>query len=432
MTDELTVYLDGVPIGSLAQSAGGSIQFSYDNDYRRAHDATPLSLSMPTVRGQHKNKQARAYLQGLLPDSEGRLAELGREHRVSPNNPFALLTYTGRDAAGAVQILPRESDSTDAAQRQGDVTELSESEFGAVVADVIANRDTWGRRETNARWSLPGAQPKVALFRTPQGTWAVPNDSTPTTHIVKPAVPPYSNHHINEFMTMSAARNLGLDVANDFVITTDRGDHAFVSERYDRVERDGRWVRLHQEDFCQAMAVAPANKYQSDGGPSVNQIAQLFTGLPDTEDRRLNARRFYDALVFNLAAQGTDAHAKNYSFMLNGDRAMMAPLYDLGSHAPYPTRNNAPVMLAMSIEGKYRMSAVGLEALERTGMRLGLDRDYSRQRGEAITQGIVQAYQKAADYARTQLGDDPFIEEMVGAIEAYASDRGWHRKSSVV
>jgi serine/threonine-protein kinase HipA len=111
---------------------------------------------------------------------------------------------------------------------------------------------------------------------------------------------------------------------------------------------------------------------------------------------------------------------------------MMAPLYDLGSHAPYPTRNNAPVMLAMSIEGKYRMSAVGLEALERTGMRLGLDRDYSRQRGEAITQGIVQAYQKAADDARTQLGDDPFIEEMVGAIEAYASDRGWHRKSSVV
>ena len=177
----------------------------------------------------------RAFLQGHLPDSEGRLAELGREHHVSPNNPFALLAHTGRDAAGAVQILPPGEDSPDAARRQGDATELDDEEFGAVVADVIANRDTWGRRETNVRWSLPGAQPKVALFRTSAGKWAVPNDSTPTTHIVKPAVPPFSSHHVNEFMTMSAARHLGLEVANDFAVTTDRGNHAFASERVSSV-----------------------------------------------------------------------------------------------------------------------------------------------------------------------------------------------------
>lgn len=217
---------------------------------------------MPLVRESHKNRPVRAFLHGLLPDSDGRLAELGREYRVSPNNPFALLAHVGRDAAGAVQILPEGDDSPDAAARHGDVTELDENEFGAVIADVIANRDTWGRRETNVRWSLPGVQPKVALFRTAQGAWAVPNDSTPTTHIIKPAVPPYSNHHINEFMTMSAARHLGLHVANDFMITTDRDDHAFVSERYDRAEHNGRWWRLHQEDFCQAMAVPLLNKYQ--------------------------------------------------------------------------------------------------------------------------------------------------------------------------
>lgn len=116
----------------------------------------------------------------------------------------------------------------------------------------------------------------------------------------------------------------------------------------------GRWVRLHQEDLCQSMAVLPQKKYQVDGGPSVRQIARLFRSLPDAQDRVRNAERFYDALVFSLASQGTDAHAKNYSLLLEGDHARLAPLYDLGSHddlgshAPYPTRG-AALTLAMTL-----------------------------------------------------------------------------------
>ncbi|MCU1411581.1 MAG: HipA protein [Rhodoglobus sp.] len=426
----LNVYLDGTRVGDLTQNAGGAVAFTYDDDYRRGSSSTPLSLSMPLVRAAHKNKQTRAFLQGLLPDSEGRLAELGREYHVSPNNPFALLANAGRDAAGAVQILPAGEESPDAARRQGDVTELSDEDFGDVVADVIAHRDTWGRRDTNGRWSLPGAQPKVALFRSRDGRWAVPNDSTPTTHIIKPAVPPYSSHHINEFMTMAAARHLGLTVANDFMITTSRGDHAFVSERYDRVERSGRWARLHQEDLCQAFAVPPLNKYQNEGGPGIIRIGRLFQGLPDAEDRRDNAGRFYDAIVFNLAAQGTDAHAKNYSLMLDGDRARLAPLYDLGSHAPYPTMNSAPLELAMAVDGEYRMSAVGIEALTKAGARLGLPEESARDRADAITHGIVEAYDRAAEDARSVLGHNEFIGTMVDSIADYAAARGWVGRSS--
>ena len=425
----LSVYLDGTPIGELTQN-GGAVAFTYDDAYRRDDSSTPLSLSMPLVRATHKNKQTRAFLQGLLPDSEGRLAELGREYHVSPNNPFALLANIGRDAAGAVQILASGEESSDAARRQGEVAELSDDDFADLVADLIANRDTWGKRETNGKWSLPGAQPKVALFRTPDGSWAVPEDSTPTTHIIKPAVPPYSSHHINEFMTIAAARHLKLPVANDFMVTTTRGDHAFVSERYDRVKRNGRWARLHQEDLCQAFAVPPLNKYQNEGGPGINRIARLFQGLPDAEDRRLNASRFYDAIIFNLAAQGTDAHAKNYSLMLDGDRARMAPLYDLGSHAPYPTRNNAPLELAMAVDGEYRMSAVGTEALMKAGVKLGLPEEVARDRADFITHGIVEAYDRAAEEARAVLGDEAFIGTMVDSIAEYAAARGWVDRTS--
>ena len=422
---ELCVYLDGGFIGTMHQAPGGNITFTYDDDYRRAPDATPLSLAMPLVRAQHKNRAVRPFLQGLLPDSIGRLEELAREYRVSAENPFALLTHIGRDAAGAVQLLPPDEESPDAARRQGEVTELSDDEFADVIADVIANRETWGRHNPSARWSLPGAQPKIALFRTEHGRWAVPTDSTPTTHILKPAVPPYSDHHLNEFMTMSAARHLGLDVADDFIFTTNRGDAVFVSTRYDRERRGTRWARLHQEDLCQAMSVPPRNTYQEDGGPSVNRIAQLFAGLPSREDRARNTEGFFDSLAFNVAALGTDAHAKNYSLLLRGERATLAPLYDLGSHAAYPSPSGASLTSAMSIDGEYRMSGIGLGHLVSAGRRLGLEAEHAHFRAEQVTGGIVEAYRAAADDARAQLGEHPFIERLVSSITEYAEQRGW-------
>lgn len=428
MTEELATYLDGQRIGTLIQSEQGNLTFSYDDAYRQQRGATPLSLSLPLARSEHKNRPTRSFLQGLLPDSPGRLEELSRGFGVSPRNPFALLAHMGRDAAGAVQILPEGEASGDAAVRTGELDVLDEGDFADLIADVIANQDTWGRRDNaNVRWSLPGAQPKVALFRTAAGHWAVPRDSTPTTHIVKPAVPPYSDHHINEFMTMAAARHLGLVVADDFVTTTTRGDHAFVSVRYDRRDVGGRWRRLHQEDLCQAMATPPEKKYQADGGPGIATIAQLLASNPDAADARDNARRFFDAIVFNVAALGTDAHAKNYSLLLEGDRVTLAPLYDLGSHAPYPMRGDAFPRLAMSVEGEYRAAGITTLSLARAARRLGLDDTYAFERATEITSRIVDAYEVSAEIARKHLGDHEFIDRMLAGIRDHARQRGWIR-----
>lgn len=426
MSSELLVYLDGEAIGVIEQSEGGALSFAYDAEYRVRRDATPLSLSLPLVRARHKNKPVRAFLQGLLPDSPGRLAELAREHHVSANNPFALLSHVGRDAAGAVQLLPPGEASADAAGRQGDLRELSDSDFAELVADLVRNGDTWGRRSDDARWSLPGAQPKVALFRTQEGRWAVPQDSTPTTHILKPAVAPYPDHHINEFMTMAAARALRLHVADDFLVTTERGDAVFVSTRYDRRLEEGRWHRLHQEDLCQALSVPPDKKYQAEGGPGIAAIARLFDALPDAEDRQRNARRFFEALVFSLASLGTDAHAKNYSLLLRRDRATVAPLYDLGSYAPYLSAGGGDPKLAMSIDGEYSVGRIGLDALVGVAKRLGVDGDWAEARVREITGGLVDAYAAAADVARMQLGGDPFIARMLDSIHEYASSCSWN------
>lgn len=121
----LRAYLDGVPVGTVEQTPQGALSFAYDEDYRRDPESTPLSLSMPLARDRHGNKAVRAYLDGLLPDSQPARQRWAREFNVSANNPFALLRHVGMDAAGAVQMLPVEVPATDAAARDGDVEWLA-------------------------------------------------------------------------------------------------------------------------------------------------------------------------------------------------------------------------------------------------------------------------------------------------------------------
>ena len=331
----LAVFLDGVRLGTVTQSRGGALSLSYDEAYRSRPGATPLSLSMPLTAAEHPNRRISAYLWGLLPDSPGALARLGSEHGVSANNPFSLLRHVGRDAAGAVQLMPDGEDAPDAAVRRGEVEWLSDDDFTELVENLATHADDWSPGRFEGRWSLAGAQPKVALHRDPEtGRWGIPRDSTPTTHIIKPVLPQYQQHHVNEFLCLGAAREAGLLAARTEIIETPRV-RALVSERYDRVrDASGRWRRVHQEDLCQALSVPPTLKYQTDGGPGVAQIADLILRL-GVEDRQISARRFLEALAFNVLIGGTDAHAKNYSMMLAGGRAQLAPLYDVASAAAY-------------------------------------------------------------------------------------------------
>ena len=51
---------------------------------------------------------------------------------------------------------------------------------------------------------------------------------------------------------------------------------AIVVTRFDRRERNGVWERIHQEDLCQALALDPSRKYETDGGPGVARMASLL------------------------------------------------------------------------------------------------------------------------------------------------------------
>jgi len=419
--DELRAFLDGTPVGTFEMSAAGNTTFTYDDAYRSLPTATPISLSMRTSRSSWKARAAAPFLAGLLPDSPDRLRELAAEHHVT-ENPFRLLERIGRDAAGAVQLLPPGAESTDAAERRGAIRPLNADEFSEMMEALARNPGTWGGARNAGRWSLAGAQSKVALFRFDDGTWGVPEDSTPTTHILKPVTEAMPDHDVNEFVSMEAARLLGFEVAEHELIRTSAGTRVFVSGRYDRARRDdGTWHRLHQEDLCQSMSVFPARKYQEEGGPSARQIAaHLRSAVPDPLQRRDAQRRFYDALVLTLAMLGTDAHAKNYSFLLDGTSVRLAPLYDLASHAAYPSRDDAPLRGAMSIGGEYRFDRVGETDFREVARSFDLSADEATDRYRCITAGVAEAFSAAAAQVH-----EPFARELADAVAAHARARGW-------
>jgi serine/threonine-protein kinase HipA len=371
-TRTLRVFLDGVPVGTLTQSNQGNLSYSYDNAYIDQADPTPLSLSLPVLSDRHRDKAVRAYLEGLLPDSEGARQRWGRECNVSPNNPFALVAHVGRDAAGAVQIFPPDDDPADARARNGDIQWLTDTDLADLVQELAAHQTDWDPGRFGGRWSLAGAQPKVALFRDAEtGRFGIPRDSTPTTVIVKPAVAGYARHHINEALCLRAAREAGLLTATSEVVQI--GDNqVLISTRYDRHHDVTGWRRVHQEDMCQALSVHPSLKYESDGGPGVGDIADLLDRLP-IEDRGVNAERFFKALVFNVLIGGADAHAKNYSLVLIGSRAQVSPLYDVASAAPYDHRER--LRSSMKIGEHWRMLDITSSDWRKVGLRLGVPGD---------------------------------------------------------
>jgi serine/threonine-protein kinase HipA len=112
-----------------------------------------------------------------------------------------------------------------------------------------------------------------------------------------------------------------------------------IAERYDRVALEGRWVRIHQEDCCQALGIHPASKYENEGRPGFRDIMALLESADEpTADR---ARLMRTAcFVYLLAA--TDSHAKSYSLLLTrgADRRSIrrTPLYAVASACPYSRR----------------------------------------------------------------------------------------------
>lgn len=349
----LHVLMGGIPLGRINRD-GNNLALSYDPDWlARGARAVTMSMSMPMTAPVHRGAVVTNFLWNLLPDSAPILEGWAKKFQVSARNPFALLAHTGEDCPGAVQLV--RDDRLSAVTEEGNIEWIDENDIGRRLADLRRDAGTSGRRTgETGQFSLAGAQPKTALTLL-NGRWGIPTGRTPTTHIFKPPIPDLKGHAENEHLCLRAAATIGMRAASTRVMRFGE-EVAIVVERYDRTVREGRILRSHQEDMCQALGVPPWDKYENDGGPGVRSI--VTDVLRWSEDSLTTRRAFIRAVIYNQIIGGSDAHAKNYSIQhAAGGRLRFAPLYDIASVWPYES-STRKLKMAMRVDGKYKFDQI--------------------------------------------------------------------------
>src|SRR5437867_3062518 len=88
MTKELIALLDGRETGRVVRDNRGKLTFIYNEAWRNAADAYPLSISMPVALAEHGNARIDPFLWGLLPDNEIILSNWARKFHVSARNAW--------------------------------------------------------------------------------------------------------------------------------------------------------------------------------------------------------------------------------------------------------------------------------------------------------------------------------------------------------
>jgi serine/threonine-protein kinase HipA len=325
----LDVYMNRRKVGQYVRDPDGAFSFTYAPTWLDWVNTLPISCSLSLRAERYVGQPVIAVFENLLPDSDAIRRRVADRVGATGVDAYSLLARIGRDCVGALQFLPEGDVPNDALHLTGEPLTYDQ------IADMLRNlrRAPLGiRAERDFRVSVPGAQEKTALLFQ-DGQWIEPTGTTPTTHILKPAIGTLPNGMDltdsieNEHFCMRLMAAFGLPVAQTDIVTF-ADKKALVVTRFDRLRaRDGRLIRLPQEDCCQALSVPPTRKYQSEGGPGIVEICDLLKG----SDTPLRDRAdFLKATILFWLIGATDGHAKNFSIaLMPGGRFTMTPLYDV-------------------------------------------------------------------------------------------------------
>jgi serine/threonine-protein kinase HipA len=359
----LSVWVNGKLAGEWRIPTRGETEFQYDSTWVESEEGRPLSLSLPFSldHGSIKGRPVECYFDNLLPDADLIRKRAQNRFHTDSSNAFDLLAEIGRDCIGAVQLLPPGEQPTNV--QAIDATPLSEAEVEQTLIQTVSPASIVTRpADDDFRISIAGAQEKTAFLRH-NGKWCRPRGATPTTHIFKLPLGLVGGMQAdmrtsveNEWLCARILRAYGLSVAG-CEIGQFGSQKVLVVERFDRqLHSSGNyWLRLVQEDFCQATATPSSMKYESDRGPGLLDIARILRGSVN-RDADLACILKAQILFWMLAA--TDGHAKNFSIrILRQGRFHLTPIYDVLSIWPIMGEGHNKISwhnakLAMSVRGK--------------------------------------------------------------------------------
>ncbi|MHB1570603.1 MAG: HipA domain-containing protein, partial [Solirubrobacteraceae bacterium] len=397
--------------GTLTQTPSG-IEFAYTAKWV-ATGMPPLSQSLP-LDGRFDAATAAAFFGGLLPEGEPR-RQLVRILGVSEGNDYSMLAITAGDTAGAITLLPEGERPEPTA---GDVEWLDEADLVELLID-LPSRPMHGDADGEYRLALAGAQHKLPVVVDDNGRIGLTRGQTPSTHIIKTPIERLAHTVVNEAFCPRVGRQLGVEVV-DASAQRVAGHEFLLVKRYDRRESGDGIARLHQEDFCQALGVPTARKYQAEGGPSLADCFALVRRASAVPAR--DVIKLLDDVALNFLVGNHDAHGKNFSllYLPASQHAVLAPEYDVLSTFAYRKTHNLTRKMAMSIGGEYRPEYVRARHLDRLFDEAGLGAAAARRRLRAMARDAPDAARNAREQLIETGWDAPILATIVELIDERA------------
>ena len=397
------IYLYHQHVGRLVPRGDG-VQFTYEAralDDARLHG---ISYSMPKRKEVYGGRVAKAFFLNLLP--EGAYRRLVAEAAgTALGNDSALLGAIGGECPGAIAIWPAHQEPPDTPQYEA----LAHDDFARLFD--ATNPMALAAATRRARLSLAGVQEKTALFCDDKGRWFRPINGAVTTHILKQAPATYSELLENELFCMMLAAHVQLQVAR--VGLPMRNVRVFCAERFDRVRpmaADDAIDKLHQEDFCQLLAVLPTKKYEDEGGPGLKACA---TVVHDASALAIeDIPRLLRWAAFNYLVGNEDAHAKNLAVLYEPTGLRLAPYYDIVSTEVY---NNLERKSAMKVGRANDFHGVQRSDWKRVADIMRLTWPVARAELQQIAARVAEALPVVTAKCKVMFGSAA-IYETVGAL----------------
>ena len=316
---------------TLIEPAGGNPRrpaiFEYDLDYAFQTGVESVSLCFPVSAEMHMLKQWPAFLFDLIPQGGGRQYLLG-ELQLADNAAadFPLM------CAGAFNPIGRVRVAEAAAYYKNHVTrhDTGAPLKGFSTEDIIGRGEAFSEDMlihamlTTGSLGVQGAAPKYLLTSDQQGLWhadaALPDSQAAGHFIVKRARgKAQADHKVlrNEAAYMKVAAAMGLRTLG----TPRYLDDTLFIPRFDRLVRNGKVQRLHQES-----AASLAGIVGFDNTPSQFELLSAIRAV--VTDPTGETIEFLKRDVLNLAMRNTDNHARNTAVQVLGGAVRLTPLFD--------------------------------------------------------------------------------------------------------
>lgn len=340
MNNILQVYQDNYIIGELRLTKNKLFEFEYSTNWLNNKNAFPLSIRLPLKSIIFNDDYARPFFENLLPEFNIRNL-IARQFGISEKNIFSILEKIGGECAGAISLNPPNQDNT----RYKEYQLLTKSELEIIINELPKHPLM---ADQNLRLSLAGVQNKLPIYIS-NNKFYLSNQAKPSSHILKPPIKHFPNTVINEYFCMMVAKKIGLPIPEVDIINFKYP--VFIIKRFDRnLDQNNNLTRLHQEDFCQAMGILSEQKYENEGGPSIEQCFELIRKFSINPANDLE--NLLKLIIFNYIIGNCDAHGKNLAFIITKDGPYLSPFYDIICTSIYPELSNK---LAMKIGKENRI-----------------------------------------------------------------------------